>query len=100
MRCPHCGEYEVGIVYTECPDPFEPGEFLSFLVCKNCDNGINEHTEGECSCPKPRVSATWEEDQVKVVLPGSSCSVFGILTRDDAHMLMILLDRRLSEKDA
>lgn len=97
MRCPHCGEYEIGIVYTECPDPDEPGEFLSFMVCRNCDNGINEHTESECDCPKPRVSVGMEGDKVKVVIQGLSCSVFSILSKDEAHMLMILLDRRLSE---
>lgn len=37
-------------VETRCPDPDEPGEVLYFSVCKNCDYGINEHTEGECAC--------------------------------------------------
>lgn len=38
------------MVETECPDPDEPGELLTFKVCGNCDYGINEHTEGECDC--------------------------------------------------
>lgn len=50
MRCYSCGEYEVEMIETTCPDPDEPGDVLRFGVCKNCDYGINEHTEGECSC--------------------------------------------------
>ena len=50
MRCYSCGEYEVEAIETTCPDPDEPGDVLRFGVCKNCDYGINEHTEGECSC--------------------------------------------------
>lgn len=100
MRCPHCGEYDIAIVYTECVDPDNPGEFLSFMVCKNCDNGINDHTEGQCDCPKPRVSVEMDEDgKVKVVIKGLSCSVFSVLTRDEASLLMTLLDRRLSGAD-
>ena len=52
MRCSHCGEYDVAWVETDCADPEQPGETLSFPVCKNCDNGINEHTQGECDCEK------------------------------------------------
>jgi len=52
MRCPHCGEYEVVTVDTTCPNPEEPGETLAFAVCRNCDYGINEHTEGVCDCEK------------------------------------------------
>lgn len=51
MRCPSCGQDEADWVYTTCPDPDEPGETLVFPVCKNCDYGINDHTEGECGCP-------------------------------------------------
>ena len=97
MRCYSCGQDEVSIVYTECPDPDNPGEFLSFLVCKNCDNGINDHTEGECDCPEPRTRVELEDGKVKVTIQGLSCSVFSILTRDEANMLMVLLDRRLAE---
>jgi hypothetical protein len=50
MRCPHCGEYDVVTVNTDCPNPEEPGETLAFGVCRNCDYGINDHTEGECDC--------------------------------------------------
>lgn len=50
MRCPSCGDYDVITVYTECPDLEEPTEVRAFRVCRNCDYGINEHTEGECNC--------------------------------------------------
>lgn len=50
MHCPSCGQDEGVTVETPCPNPDEPGETLSFSVCKNCDYGINEHTEGECDC--------------------------------------------------
>lgn len=50
MRCPSCGQDEGVLVETTCPDPDEPGETMRFSVCRNCDHGINEHTEGECSC--------------------------------------------------
>ncbi len=50
MMCPSCREDEVEVIETPCPDPDEPGDVLRFSVCKNCDYGINEHTEGECSC--------------------------------------------------
>lgn len=52
MRCPSCGREEMAIVDTDCPDPDEFGETLVFAVCRNCDYGINEHTEGYCSCDK------------------------------------------------
>jgi len=50
MQCPSCGQEEMAIVDTGCPDPDEFGETLVFAVCKNCDYGINDHTEGECDC--------------------------------------------------
>ena len=52
MHCPSCGQEEMAIVATDCPDPDEFGETLVFAVCRNCDNGINEHTEGVCDCAK------------------------------------------------
>lgn len=52
QRCPSCGQYEGVTVETTCPDPNEPGDVLRFSVCRNCDYGINEHTEDECSCVK------------------------------------------------
>ena len=52
MTCPHCGQDEVVTVNTDCPNPEEPGETLAFGVCRNCDYGINEHTEGVCDCEK------------------------------------------------
>lgn len=52
MRCPSCGEEEVGVIETTCPVPGEPGEVMCFRVCMNCDYGINEHTEGTCGCEK------------------------------------------------
>ena len=52
MRCPSCGEEDVALVETGCIDPDDLTETLSFSVCKNCDYGINEHTEGECDCPQ------------------------------------------------
>jgi hypothetical protein len=48
----------MAIVDTDCPDPDEFGETLVFAVCKNCDYGINEHTEGECDCKTRRCEAT------------------------------------------
>lgn len=50
MKCFSCGQDEVEAVTTDCPDPDHPGETRVFGVCKNCDYGINEHTEGECDC--------------------------------------------------
>jgi len=50
MRCYSCGEDEMEVVKTDCI--MEDGEFGRFMVCRNCDNGINEHTEGECDCEK------------------------------------------------
>lgn len=97
MRCPHCGADDIGIVYTTCADPDEPGEFLSFMVCKNCDNGINDHTEDQCDCVKPRVSVNDKDGKVEVVIKGLSCSIFSVLTRDEAHQLMVLLDRSLAK---
>ena len=100
QRCPSCREYDITIVYTECPDPDEPGEFRSFSVCRNCDYGINEHTEGECHCPAPRVTVDVDPDnpaQLRIVIKGLSCSVFSVLTQDEARMAMTLLERRLEE---
>jgi len=50
MRCLHCGEYDVVYVEPGCLD--EDGDPRRFAVCRNCDYGINEHTEGECDCEK------------------------------------------------
>lgn len=50
MNCLSCGDEDVDIVRTFCPDPDEPGEAMAFRVCRNCDYGINEHTEDECDC--------------------------------------------------
>ena len=50
LICFSCGQDEVDVIETDCID--EEGEFMRFMVCKNCDYGINEHTEGECSCEK------------------------------------------------
>lgn len=50
MHCPYCVQDESVRVDTGCPNPEEPGETLVFYVCQNCDYGINDHTEGECSC--------------------------------------------------
>ncbi len=47
-RCPSCGEYEGHPIEVACLD--EDGERMTFTVCRNCDYGINEHTEGECGC--------------------------------------------------
>lgn len=52
MRCPSCGQDEGVLVETTCPNPDEDGEPRMFGVCRNCDYGINEHTEGECGCEK------------------------------------------------
>ena len=54
MMCPSCREYEVETIETTCPDPDDPGEVLWFGVCKNCDYGVNDHTEGYCSCESTR----------------------------------------------
>lgn len=51
MRCPSCGVHgSLAWSVVPCPDPDEPGETLEFMVCANCDYGINEHTEGVCTC--------------------------------------------------
>jgi hypothetical protein len=50
MRCPSCGEEDIATVEPGCLD--EEGERRTFAVCRNCDYGINEHTEGECNCEK------------------------------------------------
>ena len=50
MQCPSCGEDEVVGVEVPCLD--EDGDTMAFSVCKNCDYGINEHTEGDCNCKK------------------------------------------------
>ena len=50
MHCPSCGEDAAAYVEPGCLD--EDGEKMRFPVCRNCDYGINEHTEGECSCAK------------------------------------------------
>jgi hypothetical protein len=64
MRCPSCGEEEGNVIQvsTTCPDPDEPGEFLVFAVCTNCDYGINEHTEGTCTCRKEMGLSTYTVD--------------------------------------
>jgi hypothetical protein len=44
-----CGDEENGVLVTPgCRD--EDGKLISWKVCRNCDYGINEHTEGECTC--------------------------------------------------
>lgn len=48
MRCPSCGQDEGVTVEVKCLD--EDGEPMRFTVCRNCDYGINEHTEGVCDC--------------------------------------------------
>lgn len=50
MRCPSCGEDDSVAVEVPCLD--EDGDRMVFRVCRNCDYGINEHTEGECGCEK------------------------------------------------
>lgn len=50
MMCPSCRQDEAVTVETTCLDPNEPGDVLRFSVCRNCDYGINDHTEGECGC--------------------------------------------------
>jgi DNA-directed RNA polymerase subunit M/transcription elongation factor TFIIS len=50
MHCPSCGQDES--VYVEPGCLSVDGELLTFKVCRNCDYGINEHTEGECDCEK------------------------------------------------
>lgn len=56
MRCPSCLEDDSVLISPErCVD--EEGEQMTFRVCKNCDHGINEHTEGECDCT-PRCQET------------------------------------------
>lgn len=47
MKCPCCGEYEIVTVEPGCID--REGDLMRFQVCRNCDYGINDHTEGECS---------------------------------------------------
>jgi len=49
MICPSCRQDDtVNIVEVPCLD--SDGEQMRFGVCENCDYGINEHTEGVCSC--------------------------------------------------
>lgn len=49
MSCRSCGDDSpMALVYTDCLD--EDGEPMSFSVCRSCDYGINEHTEGNCDC--------------------------------------------------
>jgi hypothetical protein len=50
MNCYSCGVDDPRYVVTGCPDPENAPETLTFLVCGNCDYGINEHTEGVCDC--------------------------------------------------
>lgn len=50
--CPHCGEDDTRYVETTCPTPDGESELMVFAVCGNCDYGINDHTEGQCDCPK------------------------------------------------
>jgi hypothetical protein len=54
-HCPSCGQDEGVPVEVSCLD--EEGEPMVFMVCRNCDYGINEHTEGVCDCA-PRCEAT------------------------------------------
>lgn len=48
MMCPSCRQDEVEAVEVPCLD--EDGEQMVFSVCRNCDYGINDHTEGDCDC--------------------------------------------------
>jgi DNA-directed RNA polymerase subunit M/transcription elongation factor TFIIS len=48
MHCPSCREDAAAYVTVPCLD--SDGEQMVFAVCRNCDYGINEHTEGVCSC--------------------------------------------------
>jgi DNA-directed RNA polymerase subunit M/transcription elongation factor TFIIS len=47
-RCPSCLQDEASPALLLCRD--EDGEQMVVVVCKNCDHGINDHTEGECQC--------------------------------------------------
>lgn len=47
-RCPSCLQDEASPVMVLCLD--EDGDQMVITVCKNCDHGINEHTEGVCLC--------------------------------------------------
>lgn len=47
--CPSC-RADDDIHYVEVPCLDVDGESMVFPVCRNCDYGINEHTEGVCSC--------------------------------------------------
>lgn len=53
--CPSCRGEEIVTVTTSCRDT--DGEPLMFSVCASCDYGINEHTEGLCTCPKSDADA-------------------------------------------
>ena len=55
MHCPSCGEDAAVYVTVSCRG--EDGEPMRFPVCRNCDYGINEHTEEVCSCVR-RCDAT------------------------------------------
>lgn len=43
-KCPCCREYEVGIYTAPCG--------RRVYICRNCDYGINECSEGECDHEK------------------------------------------------
>ena len=103
MSCPSCRSDDIVTVETECPNPEEPGEFMAFSVCRNCDYGINEHTEGECNCKeKQRTTVEIDPDdptKLRVVIKGLSCSVFSILSQDEARVLAAYLVLRLEEME-
>lgn len=40
MRCPDCGFYEFRWADTGVPDPENPGETISVMVCGSCDKGV------------------------------------------------------------
>jgi hypothetical protein len=50
MMCPSCRQDTLEPTWVSCLDKDE--EQMLFDVCTNCDYGINDHTEGVCSCEK------------------------------------------------
>jgi hypothetical protein len=101
MRCSSCGEDEVFSFQTTCPDPEEPSEFRTFGVCRNCDYGINEHTEGECNCAGIHVTVDPNHPRkVKIIIDGPTCSTFNAFSRDEARVLAALITLYLDRTEA
>lgn len=50
MTCPSCRQDDPRTVEPGCIG--SDGEPMVFVVCGNCDYGINEHTEDVCDCLK------------------------------------------------